>query len=301
MQPVNTVSISASTTEVADAIKNSNGLLFLTDVGLAPMRQIQDTMDQLAAAPHVGRALNEAYTKNKVYKDSFGSGQGGDTVDQKSVLDLSPERIEKIKEAAPDLAAEWLPFWEHLRENVSPAIIAALSEAVGSDVQPLSSHCNYRMVDYYERPAGCRPPRCGEHRDFGSFSLIFANCPGLQVWHESASSWSAVPAAPPGSALLLFGWCTQIRSNGRIPARLHRVTDTVSAEGVVPRRTSAVLFVGPKDTETPLEPVVLEGEERRYVSGVKVGQLRGGMARKWRHREGTLSQVHGDNHDVLPS
>ena len=57
----------------------------------------------------------------------------------------------------------------------------------------------------------------------------------------------------------------------------------------VPRRLSAVLFVAPKDVNTPLEPHVLPGEMRQYISGVKVGQLRGGMARKWRRREGTLN------------
>ena len=38
-----------------------------------------------------------------------------------------------------------------------------------------------------------------------------------------------------------------------------------------------------------LEPVVRLGEVRKYIGGVKVGQLRGSMARKWRHHEGTLS------------
>jgi len=58
---------------------------------------------------------------------------------------------------------------------------------------------------------------------------------------------------------------------------------------LVPRRTSAVLFVAPKDVSTPLEPVVMEGETRQFISGIKVGQLRGDIARKWRHREGTLN------------
>mmetsp|Transcript_78257 Transcript_78257/g.117719 ORF Transcript_78257/g.117719 Transcript_78257/m.117719 type:complete len:173 (+) Transcript_78257:71-589(+) len=143
------------------------------------------------------------------------------------------------------------------------------------------------MVDYYQRPASATPPRCTEHRDFGSFTLIFSNLPGLEVWCDG--SWTPVAPPPLGSALLLFGWCTQIRSNGRIPAVLHRVVDPPAQQNLVPRRTSAVFFVAPKSVETPLEPVVRDGEVRQYVSGVKVGQLRGSMARKWRHREGTLS------------
>ena len=82
---------------------------------------------------------------------------------------------------------------------------------------------------------------------------------------------------------MVFGWCTQIRSNGRIPAVLHRVTDAT-----VESRVSAVLFCAPKLPETPLEPVVRKGEDRKYVSGILAGQLRGSMARKWQMREGTI-------------
>lgn len=67
---------------------------------------------------------------------------------------------------------------------------------------------------------------------------------------------------------------------------MHRVAD---AEGVS-RRTSAVLFCAPKKDETPLEPVIIPGEERVYVSGIKAGNLRGNMRRKWKKREGTLTE-----------
>lgn len=67
---------------------------------------------------------------------------------------------------------------------------------------------------------------------------------------------------------------------------MHRVAD---AEGVSPR-TSAVLFCAPKKDETPLEPVIIPGEERVYVSGIKAGNLRGNMRRKWKKREGTLTE-----------
>lgn len=95
-----------------------------------------------------------------------------------------------------------------------------------------------------------------------------------------------LPTIEDGTAILLFGWCTQIRSNGRIPVALHRVTDV---DGVS-RRTSAVLFCAPKLDDTPLEPEIRIGEERVYISGIKAGQLRGNMRRKWQKREGTLSR-----------
>ena len=127
-------------------------------------------------------------------------------------------------------------------------------------------------------------PRCGDHRDFGSWTLVFPSEAGFQVYMND--EWMDLPHVEEGCALLLFGWCTQIRSNGRIPAVLHRVTD---AEGVA-RRTSAVLFCAPKKEDTPLEPVLAEGEERVYVSGIKAGNLRGNMRRKWKKREGTLTE-----------
>ena len=109
----------------------------------------------------------------------------------------------------------------------------------------------------------------------------------LQVKSRASGAWTPVPSPPsPDCSLLLFGWCTQIRSNGRIPAALHRVVDG----DCIARRVTGILFCAPKLPDTPLEPVVRGDEERVYVPGVKVGQLRGAMARKWRIREGTAGQ-----------
>jgi len=164
-------------------------------------------------------------------------------------------------------------------------VIPALAEVIGSDDILDDVAYNFRMIDYYpsENEREKIAPRCGEHRDFGSFTVIQATHPGLQVFLDS--EWQELPPIPQGSTLLLFGWCTQIRSNGRIPAVLHRVDQHFGATS----RVSAVLFCAPKQEGTILEPVVRLGEVRKYIGGVKVGQLRGSMARKWRHREGTLS------------
>lgn len=214
----------------------------------------------------------------------------------KRVLDLSPERLAKIESVDPEVVklaragslGDTLEFWETLTEDLVPQLVNAVVTATGSPDVSSDAATNYRMVDYYARPASSTPPRCGAHRDFGSFTLVFTGGPGLEVHTDGA--WCPVGSAPPGSALLLLGWCTQIRSNGRIPAALHRVVDCPPGQdGMVPRRTSAVLFVAPKDVGTPLEPIVRAGEQRKYISGIKVGMLRGNMGRKWRHREGTLS------------
>lgn len=189
-------------------------------------------------------------------------------------------------EAAGAPLTSALAFWDNLRTSVAPKLLHALAASSGSNDVLIDAHFNYRMVDYYSRPRDSTPPRCGEHRDFGTFTLLFSREPGLQA--NVAGKWVDLAPPPEGGAVLLFGWCTEIRSNGRLPAVLHRVVDASGAE-MTPRRTSAVLFVAPKDVHTPLEPVLREGEPRRYLSGVRVGQLRGSMARKWRHREGTLN------------
>jgi isopenicillin N synthase-like dioxygenase len=69
---------------------------------------------------------------------------------------------------------------------------------------------HYRMVDcYYEHnDLVVAAPRCGEHRDFGSFTLIQSTHRGLQV--NMDDKWHDVPLVPEGSAILIFGWCTQI-------------------------------------------------------------------------------------------
>ena len=42
---------------------------------------------------------------------------------------------------------------------------------------------------------------------------------------ESGGAWRPVSVPPAGSAVLLFGWCANVRSNDRVPAALHRVVD----------------------------------------------------------------------------
>jgi len=183
-----------------------------------------------------------------------------------------------------------LEFFFRTSTTSATKLLQALAIASGSKGVLVDAEYNFRMVDYYARPTEAPAPRCGEHRDFGSFTLIFADRPGLQVFLDG--EWKSVAPLSPGTAILLFGWVTQIRSNDRISAAPHRVVnDATDGATTVPRRTAAVLFCAPKMATTPLEPVLLhENETRNYIAGLKVGQLRGNMRRKWNKREGMLSQ-----------
>jgi isopenicillin N synthase-like dioxygenase len=212
-----------------------------------------------------------------------------------------------LAETSPQAALRAITrFWRELCDSVAPKLTAAIVSASSCPLIANDSHFDFRMVDYYERDSAPRnvaegagsssaadsskstPPlslRCRPHRDFGSFTLIFCTEPGLEIqWGASGSDgqgggtqssgaasvsrWHRVTPCPAGSALLLFGWCTQIRSNGRLQATMHRVTDGQSIAGRSVRRTSAVFFISPPDMQAPLEPVVLPGESQTYVSGV---------------------------------
>jgi hypothetical protein len=263
--------------------------LRITNLSPAPLTDIGKLLDFMAANKEYGTRANAAYTNNLVYKDSFQAGRGASDVDQKRVLDLSPERLNAIKRNDPalyELVADQMPcvFFESLSKTLGARLVKAMSRVIGSEVVAEDAFFNYRMIDYYPRKVNSVSPRCGTHRDFGTFTLIFSNEPGLSIFVNG--EWKLVDPGASDTALLVFGWCSQIMSNGRLPAIEHKVVECPD----VARRVSAVLFCAPKDNETVLNPVVLPGENQAYVSAVKVCELRAIMARSWRTREGTLSE-----------
>lgn len=297
------VSFNSSIDEISSTIQStgSTGILTVKDLPCdAPLESIGKIFDVLRNSAGIGEMLNAAYTRNLVYKDSFASGSGRPTVDMKRVLDLSPERMAVIAAGADEkltdllahdgIAAPFdttLSFWQTCTSVLAPKMLQALAKASGSEGVLDDVYFNYRMVDYYERPVNTASPRCGEHRDFGTMTIIFSDQPGLEV--QVDGEWRPLKPASQGAAHVVFGWCTEIRSNGRVSACLHRVSDSSMDGGdVIPRRLAAVLFVAPKHGSTRLDPVILPGEVAKYHS-IGAGELRGNMARKWKRREGTVT------------
>jgi len=294
---------SASVDGIASLITQAPlGALWVKNLPHAPFDKIEKILSHLASdnGRHLGDRLNQAYTKNMVFKDAWAVGKGGPSVDRKRVLDLSPERLEAIAESDPQVLmvakqttelSQVLNFWQET-VDCTQKLLKAVAIGIGSDNVLDDVAFNFRMVDYYSHnDQETEAPRCGEHRDFGTFTLIHTTGSGLEIQDPTSGKWMPVGPNPGDAALMLFGWCTQIRSNGRIPAALHRVVDSrgesTVTDGEVPRRLSAILFCAPKKHETLLDPVVGPEKQRKYIGGVRVGQLRGSMARKWRHREGT--------------
>lgn len=128
--------------------------------------------------------------------------------------------------------------------------------------------------------------RCGAHRNYGTFTLVFQDSAGgLEYLSPSSNKWLPVPATV--DAALLFGCCSKILSNGRVAAPVHRVRATPGA----PCRNPAVFFVAP-DADASLQPTLAPGEEcafdARAVEGLTVSTSKKVIAPSWRRREGTL-------------
>merc|ERR1711920_1953 len=99
----------------------------------------------------------------------------------------------------------------------------------------------------------------------------------------------------PGDLVVVnFGTLGQILSNDSIQAPLHRVVDAPPKGGVVPRRSSVVVFVD-ADPEVELQPYVPPGHSSRFQSGILAGDF------KMKLYKGivTIDDVRSHRHDSL--
>jgi isopenicillin N synthase-like dioxygenase len=246
-------------------------------------------------APEALAARVNAHVSHLVFKDSskaaLSSPALSSAIDAKRVLDLSEDRLATLLRADPDLRTcadiaapldDVLSFWRALSSDVCVRLSHAVDIATGAaalGVATDNGKINWRMAHYANPSARA----CGAHRDFGSFSVIVPDADGLEVFEPVSGAWLAVPHVV-GTAVLVFGYCTHVRSNGRIPAALHRVVS-----GNVPR-TSFVLFAAPADNDAELSPMLRDGEAPAFAP-LTVGRLRDTMAPAWRSREGTISSA----------
>jgi hypothetical protein len=269
--------VSIDSDELAEAVRAAGriGLLELTGLPPVPLAELQLTFDELHR--NGGRAPKGAccYPDGLSLKDAHASSASSAAsvkADMKRILDLNPrtlaeaEALLRTREASADGILEALPgsvaafqavveFWRAMADTVVPRLRRAVATAASNDALLQDEHLDFRMVDYYQRDRSLKAPRCRAHRDFGGFTLVFASTPGLQAQldgggarpHASGDpgeeegdddSWHDLEPSPPGAALLLFGWCTQIRSNGRLHAAQHRVVDhtSVGDEALAARR-----------------------------------------------------------------
>lgn len=157
----------------------TTGIASFASLGIsAPFDAIQALFDRLAAEPHLASRLNATYPKRGVYKTA---GIDKPDVDQKLTVDLSAARLERLNRTAPQLAHELgaelkeaINLFQRVEGHLVPQVMEATSAAAGFDMASLHSkgNNNYRMVDYFAKPTTTNAPRCGVHRDYGTFSII---------------------------------------------------------------------------------------------------------------------------------
>jgi hypothetical protein len=69
---------------------------------------------------------------------------------------------------------EAMGFFKRVEQELVPRIMQANSNAAGFDIAALhmQRNNNYRMIDYFAKSMAFAAPRCGVHRDYGTFSII---------------------------------------------------------------------------------------------------------------------------------
>lgn len=233
-------------------VEIEEGICIIEDIGLeAPKLSIKNLFRKIYGDPQLSQRLNDVYPARGIFKE--GSKFSLADVDRKVSFDLSPSRLRSIvendKELVSDLGGDFhkiLSFYNIVQEKVIPRLVRLAEKGIdgGSELNlHQQMNYNYRLVDYY--PVRSQSTRCGEHRDYGTFTLIFQDqlVGGLEVLNNG--SW--VPVPPNASVVFLWGWSAAILSNGRIKAPLHRVTTTTNdgKEASALRRNAAIFFVAP--------------------------------------------------------
>lgn len=267
------------------------GITYLRDLPTppTPFTKIQDLFNYLSAHPDVADALNSVYAKRGLYKTV---GLRNEKVDQKVTLDLGPARLELVKNSGVELDMvfwEIVEWFEQVEKVVVSRLVNIIEAIIGSGPIHKTLQRNYRLADYFANPTTTSSPRCGSHRDYGTFTLVFpSDVPGLEYLPPGSMDNKYIRVASSESTILLFGWSAAILSNDRIKAASHRVvTPTMLA---VPRRISAIVFVAP-DEHVALVPVGEgsgEWNDRVKEGGVTAAMLKSHIGRKWRRREGTV-------------
>jgi len=262
-----------------------------------PIAAIQRLFTRLYAAPDLVVRLNATYPARGVFKAACLRPGANPAIDQKTTIDLSVRRLGELRRLDPQLVddlgddfAVVLAFYAAVERDVLPLLMAATSRIAGADIEPLhrEANNNLRLIDYFPRgvPDEARGPRCGEHIDYGTFTVVFQDGAVGGLEFDVDGRWIQVPAAV--DAVVSWGWCGAVLSDERVLAAKHRVLRTWPA---AERRTTAVVFVAP-DLDAPLKPV-WNGEEgvKNWRDEILNGDLtvrafKAIISKKWRRREG---------------
>ena len=259
-----------------------------------PIAAIQNLFTRLYAKPSLVSRLNATYPKRGIFKASCLDPAASPNIDQKTTIDLSINRLQELRKLDPSLVEELgqdfsdvVDFYTVIETNILPILTQATSRIGGANLEPLhdNTNNNLRLIDYFPcmNPSG---PRCGEHRDYGTYTIVFQDGSVGGLEFEMKGKWVKIPANV--EAVVLWGWCGAILSNDSVKAAKHRVVETWP---LMQRRTTAVVFVAPA-LDQPLKPMgSLEkgclGWRQDILEGnMTVGSFKEVISKKWRRREG---------------
>mmetsp|Transcript_9397 Transcript_9397/g.29158 ORF Transcript_9397/g.29158 Transcript_9397/m.29158 type:complete len:317 (-) Transcript_9397:22-972(-) len=163
--------------------------------------------------------------------------------------------------------------------GIVPALAAHLEQTFGMAPAVLTGHRMHRLLDYREEASEIRGPRCQPHRDYGTFTVLWSDHLGLEVFRrrimgqhadEFCDEWAEAP--PGAAAVVVVGRALSVLTGGRAFAPEHRVVARPSTVlNRVPRRTALALFVEPAKTQI-LHPVGFGGEHQ--TPGIIYGELK---------------------------
>jgi len=142
--------------------------------------------------------------------------------------------------------------------HLANRLLKSLSLALGKEIDFFEKK-HRRMLDegnktsmrtlYYPPIEGEIPPgsiRCGEHTDYGTFTLLYQDqYPGLEV-KSSQSEWISAPPIP-GNLMVNIGDLLEIWTQKSYPATVHRVIIPKEELEKKSARQSIVFFVHPDD------------------------------------------------------
>lgn len=185
------------------------------------------------------------------------------TRDQKEIYDFSPAELHGKPAPWPqglDAFRSVVKQHYYVCESVSLALVAAICENLGTPISRVRDHfqpghTSFLRLNYYPTtsdPGATRPVvpmGVHPHTDAGILTLLLQDeQPGLEVYRDGA--WHRVRG---GSLVVNIGDVTQVWSNDRYRAPLHRV-----AASTGPERFSAPFFFNPsfESSYSPLASTV---------------------------------------------
>lgn len=187
------------------------------------------------------------------------------------VFDLRPPAwAAAVDDPVPGFMQATLAYYremERLEEAVSMLLSTALGRATGRDLpasflsEGRGRHRGLLRLNWY--PSRNGPARIvnGAHVDWTPFTLIYADQPGLELYHNE--SWTNVRTMP-GDFTVLIGEQLHLWSNGIFRGAKHRVSVDTRAE---PRLS--IVYFGTEaidvDDDIRIEPVCKAGATPKFA------------------------------------